>query len=116
MGFWAAARQDRAVRRSMMNERRAYETRKQAELQEIERTLAGLLAKMEASPRVIGRERTDLAEALRARYATMGDRLDRLRGASNEAWEQFRTGVENAWRELVLATNEAAMQLGDSPR
>ncbi len=46
-------------------------------------------------------------EALRAQQDEARDKLDELRAAGDDAWEDLKLGIDKAWDDLSDATNKA---------
>jgi uncharacterized coiled-coil DUF342 family protein len=46
-------------------------------------------------------------EELREKKTQMVNRLDKIKGSSDDAWTELRTGMEKSWSELKIGVDKA---------
>ena len=91
----------------MMDKRKAYEEKFNAEVEEWKAQIALLKAKAEKAKAEAKVECYKTIEALQHKQDEAGTKLHELKTAGDEAWEDVKTGVEKAWAEIKTAFHEA---------
>lgn len=89
----------------MANNRSKYIQEMEAELNKLASQIERLLEKAEATARV---EYKKQAEALGPKLSAGRKKLEELRAASVDAWEDLKPGFEKAWTELSASFKTAA--------
>jgi hypothetical protein len=87
----------------LKDKRKAYEEKLDAELEEWNAQIA--LLKARAGAKI---EYYKTIEALQHRRDEARTKLDGLKTAGDEAWEDLKTGAEKAWNEVKTAFHIAA--------
>ena len=91
----------------MMDKRKAYEEKFDAEVEEWKAQIALLKAKAEKAKAETKVEYYKTIEALQHKQDEAGTKLHELKTAGDEAWEDLKTGAEKAWAEVKTAFHEA---------
>lgn len=90
-----------------MNHKDAYEKKMQARLDQWSAEIDGLKAqaeKADAEARIALNEKIDEATA---KKDSAKEKLDRLKDAGDDAWEDLKNGMEGAWSSLGTAVEAA---------
>jgi len=85
----------------------AYEKKMEARLEQIDAEIDKLKAKAKAAEADAQLEYTRHLSDLRQRRDAAGAQLAQLRQAGDDALDDVRAGVENAWKELKDAVDQA---------
>ena len=91
-----------------MNKRKRYEEKLDAQLEEWSAQMALLKAKADSATAEVKIQYYKSIEALQYEQDTARMKLDELKGASDEAWEEIKTGVEEAWTVVQDSLRSAA--------
>ena len=91
----------------MMNKRKAYEEKYDAQLNAWSAKIALLSAKASMHKAEAKIEYFKTIEALQGKHEAAKAKLQELRASREEAWEDIRTGAESAWTEVKTAFNSA---------
>ncbi|MFQ5739643.1 MAG: coiled coil domain-containing protein [Acidobacteriota bacterium] len=89
----------------MMESKKSYQERMEAQLNQWSVKIDTLLARAEKDART-GCEK--LTAGVRDKQQAAQGRLRELRGSSSEAWQDLKPGLEKAWGELKDAFQKAA--------
>lgn len=92
----------------MMEKRKAYEEKLDAQLEEWSAQLALLKARADKGKAEVKIEYYKTIEALQHKQDEARTKLHELKSAGDEAWEDLKTGAENAWAEVRAAFRGAA--------
>jgi len=92
---------------SMKDKRKAYEEKVDAQLEEWSAQIALLKARADKARAEAKIEYYKTIEALQHRQDEARTKLDELKTAGDEAWEDLRTGAEKAWTEVKAAFHDA---------
>ena len=92
----------------MNDKRKAYEEKLDAQLEEWNAQIALLKARADKARAGAKVEYYKTIEALQRRQDEARTKLNELKTAGDEAWEDLKTGAEKAWAEVKTAFHEAA--------
>ena len=92
----------------MSDKRKAYEEKFDAQLKEWSAEIALLTAKADKAKVEAKIEYYKTIEALQGKQDTAKMKLQELRVAGDDAWEDLKTGAENVWTEVKAAFQSAA--------
>jgi hypothetical protein len=92
----------------LKDKRKAYEEKLDAELEEWNAQIALLKARADKARAGAKIEYYKTIEALQHRRDEARTKLDGLKTAGDEAWEDLKTGAEKAWNEVKTAFHIAA--------
>jgi len=90
-----------------MSKRKAYQQKLQAQLDVWKSEIAKLEARtsqLEGDARIALQEQL---EELRGKREALSEKREKLRHASDEAWQDVKTGIDGAWRNLDNAVRSA---------
>ncbi|GAA3530254.1 hypothetical protein [Zobellella aerophila] len=91
-----------------MSMKDAYQQKLQAQLDEWDAELDRLKAKADKAKADIQVEYYKQIKVLQSRRDEAGKKLTELEQASDEAWVDLKSGIENAWESLGQALKSAA--------
>jgi hypothetical protein len=91
----------------MTDKRKAYEERFDAQLKEWSAEIALLNAKAGKAKAEAKMEYYKTIETLQGKQDTARTKLQELRTAGDDAWEDLKTGAESVWTEVKTAFNSA---------
>jgi len=91
-----------------MSSKEAYKQKIEAELELAQAKLAELKAKAKSSAADAQINYEKLVDEIEHKVDTMKVKLKELGDASDDAWEEVKAGVENAWGTLSDAIKSAA--------
>ncbi len=91
----------------MIDKRKAYEEKFDAQLQEWSAQIALLKAKADKAKAEAKIEYYTTIEALQHKRDTAKAKLQELKAAGPGAWEDLKTGAEKAWAEVKTAFHDA---------
>ena len=91
-----------------MNKRKAYEEKFDAQLNEWSAEIALLKAKADKATAEAKIEYYKAIEAFQRKQETAMMKLQELRAAGDDGWEDLKTGAEKAWTEVKTAFQSAA--------
>lgn len=91
-----------------MSMKEAYEQKLQAQLDKWSADIDKLKAKADSAEADLQLEYYKKIEELRSMQETAVDKLFELKDASDDAWQDIKAGVENAWDSLGNALNSFA--------
>jgi multidrug resistance efflux pump len=92
----------------MMEKRKAYEEKLDAQLKEWSAQIALFKARADKAKAEVKIEYYKTIEALQHRQDEAGKKLHELKTAGDEAWEDLKTGAEKAWAEVKATFHSAA--------
>ena len=92
----------------MNDKRRAYEEKLDAQLDEWTAKIDVLKAKADKAAAGAKIEYYGAIEALKPKQAEAKAKLQELKTAGDEAWEDVKTGAEKAWTEVKAAYHDAS--------
>ncbi|HUU27659.1 MAG TPA: coiled coil domain-containing protein [archaeon] len=92
----------------MIDKRKAYEEKLAAQLEEWDAQLALFKAKADKAKAEAKIEYYEITEALQLKHDKARTKLQELKAAGDEAWEDLKAGAENAWIEVKTAFQRAA--------
>jgi len=92
----------------MTDKRKAYEDKYDAQLREWSAEIILLNAKADKAKAEAKIEYYKAIEALQGKHDTARTKLQELRTAGDDAWEDLRKGAENIWADVKIAFNSAA--------
>ena len=92
----------------MTDKRKAFEEKFDAQLKEWSAQLALLNAKADKTKAEAKIEYYKTIETLQGKQNVARTKLQELRAAGDDAWEDLKTGAENVWTEVKTAFNSAA--------
>jgi hypothetical protein len=90
------------------DKRKAYEEKTDAQLEEWNAQIALLKARADKAKAEAKIEYYKTIEALQRRQDEARIKLDEMKTAGDEAWEDLKTGAEKAWAEVKTAFHIAA--------
>jgi hypothetical protein len=93
---------------AMKDKRKAYEEKLDAQLKEWSAQIALLKAKADNAKADAKVEYYKTIEALQSKQNEAKTKLQELRTAGDEAWEDIKKGAEKAWSEVKAAYHEAS--------
>jgi hypothetical protein len=91
----------------MKIERKAYEEKIDAQLEEFNAQIALLKARAAKAKAEAKIEYYKTIEALQQKQEEAGAKLHELKNTGDDAWEDLKTGSEKAWVEIKIAFNDA---------
>lgn len=91
----------------MTDKRKAYEAKFDAQLKEWSAEITLLKAKADKAKAEAKIEYYKTIETLQGKHDAAGTKLKQLRAASDDAWEDIKTGAENVWTEVKTSFNSA---------
>lgn len=91
-----------------MSIKEAYQKKLEAQLDEWSLEIDKLKAKADKAEADSQLEYYKHIEELRAMQETVHSKLDELKAANDDAWEDIKAGVDNAWNSLSNALKSAA--------
>lgn len=94
-----------------MSMKKAYEDKLQAQLDEWNAEIGKLKARADKAGADAKLEYYKQIENLREQQQEAKAKLDELRRAGEDAWEDLKAGMENAWDSLGKAVKTAASRL-----
>lgn len=94
-----------------MEQRKAYEARLAAQLEEWRAMVALFKAKADKASAEAKLEYCELAAALQRKQDKARVLLTDLQAAGSDAWEELKTGADKAWTEIGAAFHNAASKL-----
>ena len=89
-----------------MSKREIYESKMQAQLDELKADIAGLKGKVEQAEINLELEYYTLIDELHLKLEASEHKLELLKQANEETWEEFKSELEHSWdslRELIKA-------------
>jgi hypothetical protein len=89
-----------------MSKREKYETKMQAQLDELKAEIAGLKGKVEQAEINLELEYYTLIDGLQLKLEASEHKLELLKQANEETWDEFKSELEHSWdslRELIKA-------------
>jgi len=92
----------------MTNKRKAYEEKFDAQLKEWSAEIALFNAKADKAKTEVKIEYYNTIEILQGKQDAAKIKLQELRTAGDDAWEDIKTGAENVWTEVKTAFQSAA--------
>ena len=92
----------------MTDKRKAYEEKFDAQLKEWSAEIALLKAKADKARAEAKIEYYKTIETLQGKQNVARTKLQELRAAGDDAWEDLKTGAENVWTEVKTAFQGAA--------
>lgn len=92
----------------MTEKRKAYEERFDAQLKEWSAAIALLNAKADKAKAEAKIEYYKTIETLQGKQDGARKKIEELRAAGDDAWEDLKAGAENVWNEVKTAFNSAA--------
>jgi hypothetical protein len=92
----------------MMDKRKAYEEKLDAQLKEWSAQIALLRAKADKAKAEAKIEYYKMIEALQGKQETAAMKFQELRAAGDDGWEDLKAGAEKAWAEVKTALQNAA--------
>lgn len=92
----------------MMDKRKAFEEKLYAQLNEWDAQIALFKAKADTAKAEAKVEYYAKIEVLQHKRDTARTKLQELKAAGNEAWEDLKGGAEKAWAEVKTAFHDAA--------
>ena len=92
----------------MKEKRKAYEEKFDAQLKEWSAQIALLKAKADSAKADAKIEYYKITDALQRKEDDAKKKLQALKAASDEAWDDLKAGAEKAWAELKTAIQSAA--------
>ena len=95
----------------MMDKRKAYEEKLDAQLEEWSAQIALLKARADKAKAEAKIEYYKTIEALQHRQDEARAKLHELKTAGDEAWEDLKAGAEKAWAEVKSAFHDAISKL-----
>jgi multidrug resistance efflux pump len=93
---------------AMTDKRKAYEEKFDAQLKEWSAEIALLKAKADKAKAEAKIEYYKTIETLQGKQDGASTKLQELRAAGDDAWEDIKTGAENVWTEVKTAFNSVA--------
>ena len=93
---------------AVMDKRKRYEEKLDAQLEEWSAQMALLKAKADSAMAEVKIQYYKTIEDLQYEQDTARMKLGELKGASDEAWEEIKTGVEEAWTVVQDSLRSAA--------
>ncbi|MDK2849329.1 MAG: hypothetical protein PWP34_2682 [Desulfuromonadales bacterium] len=90
-----------------MESKEAYEKKLQAQLDEWNAEIAKLKAKADKAEAEARIEYHQRIEELRAMQETARSKLDKLKAAGDNAWQDLKEGLDQAWEDLGKAVKAA---------
>ena len=94
-----------------MDERKAYEEKLDAQLKEWSAQIALLRAKADKAKTEVKVEYYKIIETLQGKQETARMKLEELRTAGDDRWEDYKTDGEETWAEIKAAFQEAVSKL-----
>lgn len=91
-----------------MSKKEAYEQKLQAQLDEWSAEIAKLKAKADGAEADAQLEYYKNFEELQSMQETAANKLAEFKDAGDDAWEDLKTGIDNAWGSLGNALKSAA--------
>jgi uncharacterized coiled-coil DUF342 family protein len=91
----------------MMSNRDAYVEKMHAKLDEWNAEIDRLKAKLDGAKAEKRIEYREDIENLKAKQKEVEEKIDTLRDAGDDAWEDLKKGVEDAWQSMESAVNAA---------
>ena len=91
-----------------MNEKELYQQKKQAQLDEWKAEVDKLKAKASGASADAQLELNKQIETLEGKLEEGKTKLAEIAGASEDAWESIKEGVESAWDSMKSAFSDAA--------
>lgn len=91
----------------MKNNRKAYEEKVDAQLEEWSAQIALLKAKADKAKAEAKIEYFNTIEALQRKHDEASTKLHQLKTAGDDAWDDIKTGAEKAWDDVKTAFHEA---------
>jgi len=91
-----------------MDRREAYKEKTEAQLRELEAEIQKLDANVDRLQAEAKLEASRQLETTRAKYDEVQAQLQELKGASEDAWEDVRVGIDGALTELKTSIKLAA--------
>ena len=95
-----------------MNNRDTYIETMKTKLDEWNLELDKLSAKANAAKADAQLAYREQIEALRKHRDDAGRKLEELAAAGDDAWDDVKLGLENAWRDLEIAVKSASSRFG----
>jgi hypothetical protein len=89
------------------NKRKAYEEKLDAQLKEWNAQITLLRAKADKATAEAKVEYYKMIEALQFKQDIVKTKLQELKSAGDEAWEDLKAGAEKAWAEVKTALDSA---------
>mgnify|MGYP000238813108 CR=1 FL=1 len=90
-----------------MSNRDAYVEKMHAKLDELNAEIDRLKAKLDGAKAEKRIEYQEDIENLKAKQKEVEEKIDTLRDAGDDAWEDIKKGVEDAWQSMESAVNAA---------
>jgi prefoldin subunit 5 len=91
----------------MKDKRKAYEEKLDAQLEEWSAQIALLRARADKARKEAKIEYDKTIESLQHKQDDVRTKLNELKTAGDEAWEDLKSGAEKAWNEVKAAFHEA---------
>ncbi len=95
-----------------MSMKDAYQKKLQAKLEEWNADIEKLQAKADAAEADAQLDYYKEIEDLRAKQEAAGKKLDELKSAGDDTWEDVKAGIDNAWESLSSAIKSAKSRFG----
>lgn len=95
----------------MEDKRKAYEEKLEAQLEEWNAQIALLKAKADKAKADARIEYYKNIEALENKQQEAGTRLQAMKAAGDDAWEELKTGAEKTWDEVKAAYHNVVSKL-----
>ena len=92
----------------MINKRKAYEEKLDAQLKECSAQIALLKARAAKTRAGVKIEYHKTIETLQRKQNDAGKKLQELKAAGDEAWGDIKTGAEKVWAEVKAAYHDAS--------
>jgi hypothetical protein len=92
----------------MMDKRKAYEDKLDAQLKEWSAQIALLKAKADKAKAEAKNEYYKTIEVLQHKQNDARTKLQELKAAGDEAWEDIKMGAEKVWAEVKTAYHDAS--------
>lgn len=90
-----------------MNQKDAYEKKIRAQLDEWSAEIDQLKAKAEKAEADTRLKLNEDIDAATAKKEAVREKLDELRDAGDDAWEDLKVGLQGAWRSMETAVQSA---------
>lgn len=95
----------------IMNKKQAYEERLQAQLEEFNAKINILKTKVSKADPSVQLSYYETIEKLSLRRELAKSKLNELKNAEDETWEELKDGMEKAWSDLSAAIRAATARL-----
>lgn len=102
------------IQAEQLNAKQIYQHKVEAQLGKLDTQIIGLKAKVAQVKTNTITKRYDKVDALSAKQKEAQAKLQMLKSANEEAWQEFKVGMESALHELQDTFNNALDQLKQS--